>query len=225
MGWARPRATSAGLYDLRASQYGAGTEKGRLSFGVARRELRVFDPGCLGLDFGQVLGRSVADGSEVGVLIDDGVLHRPGGAGQDDQACDPGVGFSDPGRERSTEAVAQDEDPVGVHAFRTPQDLHGGQGVIDRFLLDREVFRGGGLRGVLPRAFLIAQHGDSAGGQAPGEVAERLVRPNGLIAVVGSGTMDQDNGGERPTPAGIVTVPCTIQSWVPNSTSLSLKDA
>ncbi len=67
--------------------------------------------------------------------------------------------------------------------------------------------QGGHARGGEPvpvdeGALVVAQHRDPAPGQAPGQVAERLVGADGLVAVRGAGPGDEDNGGEGAAPVG-----------------------
>jgi hypothetical protein len=49
---------------------------------------------------------------------------------------------------------------------------------------------------------LSKRHGDSPAGEAPGDVLERLVRADGLVAVEGAAAGEQHDAGSRPAAAG-----------------------
>ena len=114
------------------------------------------------------------------------ILERPGGTGQDDQAGDGWIGLGDPRGKHAAQAMAQDEDALGIDVPGLAKQRDGGQDVLDRLLLDGKRRNSLHLRLVRLRAFLVAQHRDPLGGQTPGQVAEGLVGPDGLIAIVGS---------------------------------------
>ena len=44
---------------------------------------------------------------------------------------------------------------------------------------------------------VVAEGGDPSAGQAPSQVAQRLVRPHGLVAILGARARQQDHGGNR----------------------------
>src|ERR1700709_2460723 len=76
----------------------------------------------------------------------------------------------------------------------------GGRGVAHRPWRDGEVLPPGELGAVLPGPLLVAEHGDAARGEPPGEVAERLVLLHRLVAGVGPGAVDQHHRGEGALP-------------------------
>ena len=86
----------------------------------------------------------------------------------------------------------------GSMPFVLRSSADGRQGVVDHLLLDGEVLAPWPASAACCRgALLVAQHGDALAGQAPGQVAERLVGADRLVAVVRAGAVDQHHRRER----------------------------
>jgi hypothetical protein len=74
--------------------------------------------------------------------------------------------------------------------------------VLRRFLAHGEALRGCKALRIYLGAFFVAQDGDAARGQPLGQVLKGTVGPNGLVAVVGPGTVHQDDRRHPVAAAG-----------------------
>ena len=108
-----------------------------------------------------------------------GPVQRLGPAREDDQPGHRWICRGDPRGDRAAEAVPQDEDAVGV----VREQLHGGQRVRHVLVVQREAPRVPQLRRMRVGDLVEAQHGHAARRQSPGDVLQRLVAPDRLVAV------------------------------------------
>ena len=104
------------------------------------------------------------------------------------------------GARASAAAVAQHEDPIRVDSRKTPRLVEGRHHIVENLFLDGD----GLVQALLQELFLlgerplvVAEHGDPPRGQAMGQVAERRVRSQRLVAIVGARAMNQDHQGSR----------------------------
>ena len=153
-----------------------------------RQPLAVFR-GQRALKRGQILG-----------LLDDQLFERPDVSGQHDRTGQLGVPRGNARHHVTALAMAKDKDAAGIDVLLAPQQSGGPQRVLHRLLRHGETRIGGALVWVDLGALLIAQHGDSAGGQAFREVPEDLRGAHRLVAVVGTGAVHQHQRRERPFP-------------------------
>ena len=119
--------------------------------------------------------------------------------GHEDRAGDGNPGAErDGGREVRAHAVPEHEHPRRVDLWHGRGLTDGRARVVDDLLvvgdLPREAPR------VLVRPLVVAEDGDPAGGQAPGEILEEPAPAVCLVAVARAGSGPEDHGGKGPAP-------------------------
>src|SRR5580693_6748987 len=85
----------------------------------------------------------------------------------------------------------------GIDAIVRAQQLGPQERVLGRLFTDGEVAVARDSSGVSTRPLLVPQHGDAAIREAPGEIAKRLVRSQGFVAIVRSRPVDQHDGSRN----------------------------
>ncbi|MGO9159173.1 MAG: hypothetical protein ACLP7J_00435 [Streptosporangiaceae bacterium] len=106
------------------------------------------------------------------------------------------------GRAAAAEAVPGDEDAGRVGGRMPAQQADGGGRLRHVLVGQREGPAGGDAFSVRAGDLLEPQDGDPGAGQAPGQVLERLVPPDGLVAVLRAGAGQQHHRGRWPALAG-----------------------
>jgi len=120
-------------------------------------------------------------------LIQDHILQRPRRTRQDDQATNLRVGSAKAWSQVAAQAMPQYKDLLRVYLWPIAQEGHRFQRIVNDLFLDSEcVPLTVQLSGIDFRAFLVAQNSDALRGQSPGQIAERLVGRDRLVAVLWS---------------------------------------
>src|SRR5207244_860551 len=126
----------------------------------------------------------------IGHLIQDDILKRPRRTRQDDQATNLRVGSTKAWSQVAAQTMSQHKDLLWVDLWPLAQEGHRFHCIINDLFLDREgiplTLQAGGIDFC---AFLVAQHSDALRGQSPGQIAERLIGWDRLIAVLWSRPM------------------------------------
>src|SRR5579863_5541565 len=135
----------------------------------------------------------------IGHLIQDNILKWPRRTCQDDQTTNLRVGLANAWSQVATQAMSQHKDLLRVYLWPLAQEGHCFQRIVNDLFLDREcVYLTSHAGGIDFRAFIVAQHSDTLRGQAPGQIAERLVGRDRLVAVLWSRAMHQKHRRKRP---------------------------
>ena len=150
---------------------------------------RAFDQATQGNLLG-IVDHPVVEQADATLLLDDEVEQGPCRCREQDHACHIGRAACDARREHAALAVAEYEDAAMVDEARLSQGGDRLQRVIGRFAVDGELVVREQAR-IPIRALLVTQYGNAAFGQALCDVAERLVRGDGLVAIMRTGTVHQ----------------------------------
>jgi hypothetical protein len=125
-------------------------------------------------------------------LIQDHILQRPRRTRQDDQATNLRVGSAKAWSQVAAQAMSQHKDLLRVDLWALAQEGHRFQRIVNDLFLDGEgVYLTPHAGGIDVCAFLVAQHRDALRGQSPGQIAERLVGRDRLVAVLWPRSMHQ----------------------------------
>ena len=145
----------------------------------------------------------------IGHLIQDHILERPRRTRQDDQATNLRVGSANTWSQVAAQAMSQHKDLLRVYLWPSAQEGHRFQRIVNDLFLDREGVPHTLQAGSIDfRTFLVAQYSDALRSQSPGQIAERLVGRDRLVAVTWSRPMHQKHRSKRP-----VTLRNTHCSW------------
>ena len=103
------------------------------------------------------------------------------------------------GASGTAQAVAEHEDALRIDAVVRAEQRHRAKRVVDDLFADGDILDSRRALRVLVRPLLVAEHGDAAVGQAPREIAERMVRANRFVAIVRAGAVDEDDRADHPS--------------------------